>query len=104
MIRLSRHESYIVSAVNYNSYHLVSEIYARESNSYMNRVSDLIDRFALTKGVRPADANAAKRQVMRFLEMVMESQQQMTRAVGDLAAQIASMAVWRKACDYMTKS
>ena len=43
--------------------------------------------------MRPADANAAKRQVMRFLKMVMESQQQMTRAVGDLAAEVANMAV-----------
>lgn len=64
-----------------------------ESNSYMNRVSDLIDQFALTKGVRPADANDTKRQVMRFLKMVIESQQQMTRAVGDLAAEVANMAV-----------
>lgn len=93
MVRLSRHESYIVSAVNYNSYHLVSEIYARESNSYINQLLDLMNRFALTEGTRPADANAAKRKVMRCLKIVMNSQQQMTRAVGDLAAEMASMAV-----------
>jgi hypothetical protein len=38
------------------------------------------------------------------LEIVMESQQQMTRAVGDLAAEMTSMAVWRKVCDYMTRA
>ena len=51
-----------------------------------------MNRFALTESARPADANAAKRKVMRCLEIVMESQQQMTRA-GDLAAEMTSMAV-----------
>ena len=52
-----------------------------------------MNRFALTEGARPADANSATCKVMRCLEMVMESQRQMTRSVGDLAAEMASMAV-----------
>ena len=76
-----------------NSYHLVSELYARESNSYIAQVLDLMNRFALTEGARPSDANAARCQVMRCLEIVMNSQQQTTRAVGDPAAEMASMAV-----------
>jgi hypothetical protein len=76
-----------------NIYHLVSKLYARESNSYIAQVLDSMNRFALTEGARPSDANAARRQVMRCLVIVMESQQQMTRAVGNLAAEMDSMAV-----------
>jgi hypothetical protein len=59
-----------------------------------------MNRFALTEVARPADANSATCKIMRCLEM--ESQRQMTRSVGDLAAEMASMAVWRKVHDYMT--
>jgi hypothetical protein len=74
-------------------YYLVSELHAREPNSYIAQVLDLVNRSALTEGVRPADMNAARRQVMRCLEIVMDSQQLMTRALGNLAAEMTSMAV-----------